>query len=203
MSADRARRGLLVGLAAACLVHVAGGAGPALAQDRGASSFQARIDELIEDGFAFPLGKTRTEITASLGRPLAAAVRRIPNQHRPSQTDELHELTYDGLRILLYRVTVDNRELVTDISLTGVGYRVKWGLGVGSTKEEVRRVLGPGFTALPAPESRLGSPAGGRPCGESDGNCTYRYAASEQTSHVYFSFRDGRVERLDWVFWVD
>ena len=173
------------------------------AQDAGAQAFQARIDELIENGLAFRFGKNRAEITASLGPPRAATVRMIKNQHRPSRIDELHDLVYDGLRVLLYRVTAQDREFITDLSLTSATYRLKWGLGVGSTKEAVRRALGPGFTPLAAPESRIEPPARGPRCAESDGVCTYRYDGFEQKSHVFFSFRGGRVSRIDWTFEVD
>lgn len=173
------------------------------AQDAGAQAFQARIDELIEAGLAFRLGKTRAEIGASLGPPRAATVRKLRNLHDPAQTDELHELTYDGLRVLLYRVTAQDREFITDLSLTSAKYRVKWGLGVGSPKEAVRGVLGPGFTALAAPDSRIAPPEARRRCEERDGVCTYRYDGFEQRSHVFFSFRGGRVSRIDWTFEVD
>ena len=198
-----ARRRFLRGLGAACGVFAVARPGLVRAQDAGAQAFQARIDEMIEAGLAFPLGKSRAEITASLGPPRAATVRRLRNQHDPAQIDELHELAYDGLRVLLYRVTGEHREFVTDLSLTSAKYRVKWGLGVGSTKEAVRRVLGGGFTALAAPDSRIEPPARGQRCAEVDGVCTYRYDGVEQRSHVFFSFRGGLVSRIDWTFEVD
>lgn len=198
-----ARRRFLRGLGAAGVAFAAVRPRFLRAQDAGAQAFQARIDEMIEAGLAFPLGKSRAEITASLGPPRAATVRRLRNQHDPARIDELHELTYDGLRVLLYRVTAEDREFVTDLSLTSAKYPVKWGLGVGSTKEAVRRVLGGGFTALAAPDSRIEPPARGQRCAEVDGVCTYRYDGFEQRSHVFFSFRGGRVSRIDWTFEVD
>ena len=198
-----ARRRFLQGLGAATGVFAVARPGLVPAQDAGAQAFQARIDEMIEAGLAFPLGKSRAEITASLGPPRAATVRKLRNQHDPTRIDELHELAYDGLRVLLYRITAEDREFVTDLSLTSAKYRVKWGLGVGSTKEAVRRVLGGGFGALAAPDSRIEPPARGQRCAEVDGVCTYRYDGFEQKSHVFFSFRGGRVSRIDWTFEVD
>ena len=198
-----ARRRFLQGLGAAGAVFAVVRPGLVPAQDAGAQAFQARIDELIENGLAFRLGRSRAEITASLGPPRAATVRKLRNQHDPAQIDELHELAYDGLRVLLYRITAEDREFVTDLSLTSAKYPVKWGLGVGSTKEAVRRVLGGGFTALAAPDSRIVPHEAQRRCEERDGVCTYRYDGFEQKSHVFFSFRGGRVSRIDWTFWVD
>jgi hypothetical protein len=198
-----ARRRFLRGLGAAGVAFAAARPRLLRAQDAGAQAFQARIDEMIEAGLAFPLGRSRAEITASLGPPRAATVRKLRNQHDPAQMDELHELTYDGLRVLLYRVTAEDREFITDLSLTSAKYRVKWGLGVGNTKEAVRRVLGGGFTALAAPDSRIAPHEARRRCDERDGVCTYRYDGFEQKSHVSFSFRSGRVSRIDWTFEVD
>lgn len=198
-----ARRRFLQELGAACAGLAVACPGPIAAQDPSAQAFQARIDEMIEAGLGFRLGRSRAEITASLGPPRAAAVRTIRNQHDPARIDELHDLTYDGLRVLLYRVTAEDREFITDLSLTSAKYRVKWGLGVGSAKEAVRRVLGPGFTPLAAPDSRIAPPDIGHPCDELDGVCTHRYDGFEQRSHVYFSFRGGRVSRIDWTFSVD
>ena len=109
----------------------------------------------------------------------------MQNRHEPGRTDEVHELEYDGLRIVLYRVSATGRELIMEVSLTSERYRLKWGLGVGSTRDAVRRVLGPGVRAER---------------GEID---TDRYEDSERASRVDFSFRDARVRRIDWVFWLD
>lgn len=165
-------------LVTACLLAVAPAVGAA-------EPFQARVDELIADGFAVPLGRTRAELAASLGPPRSATVRRVQNRHEPGRTDEVHELEYDGLRIVLYRVSATGRELIMEVSLTSERYRLKWGLGVGSTRDAVRRVLGPGVRAER---------------GEID---TDRYEDSERASRVDFSFRDARVRRIDWVFWLD
>ena len=166
------------GLVAACLLALAPAVGAA-------ETFQARVDELIADGFAVPLGRTRAELAASLGPPRSAAVRRVQNRHEPGRTDEVHELEYDGLRIVLYRASATGRELLMEMSLTSGRYRLKWGLGVGSTRDAVRRVLGPGVRAEG---------------GETD---TDRYEDSERGSRVDVSFRDARVRRIDWVFWLD
>jgi hypothetical protein len=42
-------------------------------------------------------------------------------------------------------------------------------------------------------------PHAGEECGGDV--CTYEY--TDELSHVYFTFRDGRVSRVDWVFGVD
>ena len=165
-------------LVAACLLVLAPAAGAA-------EPFQARVDEFIANAFAPPLGRTRAELAASLGPPRSATVRRVQNRHEPGRTDEVHELEYDGLRIVLYRASATGRELLMEMSLTSERYRLKWGLGVGRTRDAVRRALGPAVRA------------------ERDGIDTDRYEDSERLSRVDFSFQGARVRRIDWVFWLD
>lgn len=149
------------------------------------------------------LGTTRTEIRARLGPPIATRVEAIKNQHDPERTDALHVLQYDGL-VLAFWVGNEEpeREFLTDISVTSARYELGWSIRVGDRKERVVRRLGSSFTPVRGPDLRPWMP-GAEPACEDDA-CAYRYTDhAGHESHVYFSFRAGRMSRVDWVFGVD
>ena len=62
---------------------------------------------------------------------------------RGGQTDEIHVLDYEGLSFKIYRVKeVPPRDLVFELTITDNRFLFKWGLRMGSPRDEVVRALG-------------------------------------------------------------
>jgi len=87
------------------------------------------------------------DIKPVLGEPSSVTIEKIPNQHVDSQIDELHELFYDDLSILVYvfekTYFKDNRNLVVSFTLTGERYSLPNNIGIGSSLTEIRKYLKP------------------------------------------------------------
>jgi hypothetical protein len=147
------------------------------------NTFQSKIDQFIWDGLDFKLGKTKTEIIRNLGTPKSFKVRKIENQYDPEQIDEIYELYFDGLYVGIYKVTKDGKEIFLAITVTSDKYKVKLGLNVGSSKENVVKILG-------EPQDK-------------DGENVYIYEDSIGFSYVYFHFEEGILQKVNWVFYCN
>lgn len=149
-----------------------------------ANDFQKRVNQFIYDGLDFKLGKTRAEIISNLGNPENMEMKKVKNIHYPDEIiDEIYELFYDGLYIRIYKATAGDREFIEYLSITSDRFKIKWGLNIGSSKEEVKNILG-------------------NPIKEDSDVFTYEYTDG-YPDHVYFYFRDNAVYRIDWEFWID
>jgi hypothetical protein len=144
--------------------------------------FQKRINEFVYDSFGFEFDKTRSDIIKTMGRPARIAEKKVTNIHDPAQVDSEYVLFYAGLSIKIYEVSQTGKEIVTDISITTDQYKLKWGLRVGCSQDEVKRVLG-------EPHEKK--------------DLVYVYEADEAPSIVVFFFRDGNVTSIDWEFYYD
>jgi hypothetical protein len=141
------------------------------------------INRFIFDGFDFALGKRRAEIVEHLGSPQKSTARRVRNIHDPGKTDQIFTLSYPGLRVVIYRVSEDGREMITDVVVTGTQYRLKEGLSVGSPLTLVQK--------------RLGSPTTRKP-----GYMAYE-SEDSAPSQVRFYHKEGRITKVAWSFYVD
>lgn len=142
------------------------------------------INRFIFDGFDFGLGKRRAEIVEQLGNPQKSTARRVRNLHDPGKTDQIFTLSYPGLRVVIYRVSEDGREMVTDVVVTGTQYRLKEGLSVGSPLTLVQK--------------RLGSPTTRKP-----GYVEYE-SEDSAPSQVRFYHKEGRITKVAGVsMWTD
>lgn len=122
-----------------------------------------------------------------MGSPKSVNITKIPNIHFPDQIDEIHELFYDGLSLEIYVVkhpdySGPDPSLLRGISITSNKYKVKYGLNIGSSKAAVKKVLGNPLTE--------------------DHKFTYENTDG-YANHVYFYFRNARVYRIDWHFFID
>lgn len=153
----------------------------------------------IYDGWR--LGTTTDEIRNHLGAPMHLRVREVPNRHAPEQIDEIRQLEYDGLILTIYKVNDEaRRELPISIAVTNPRFAIGWGLNVGTTKEEVRRVLG---KASETPNCESSRRNGNQIAHPLTGDCGWQYSDGEAGSEVIFWFEDDRVYRIDWSFYVD
>jgi hypothetical protein len=150
---------------------------------------RSKIDQFIKHGWDFNLGRNRAKIVQHLGNPVDMKVEKA-NKTAASSTppsaiiaDEITELDYDGLRIVLYRAAVENMEMLHQLSVTDARYKVKWGLNIGAAKTDVRAVLG-------------------KPDEEQANQYVYktRYGAE---SYVQFFFAEDRISRIDWLFYIE
>lgn len=182
----------------ACLLLVAC---VSCATQAGRSGDYSGGERFISEGWI--LGQTRAEVIARLGAPLTSSVDRFQNQHAPEQIDESYVFRYEGLTLAFYVVKEEpEREFLTDISVTSRRYELGWGLRVGAPMEDVTHLLGDKFVPLRRPDLRPWMPTANGECGSEV--CTYGYTDDDLgENHVYFSFSEGRVSRVDWVFWVD
>lgn len=131
------------------------------------------------DEMDFDIGENQKDIIKKLGKPNSVKVQEVKNSHDPTQTDEIHELFYNGLYIRTYKVTNSNEEFLSDISVTSTEYRMQCGLGVGSSKLEVESILG-------------------EPTQKSKDSYTYDALG---TINIYF---DGdRVSKIEKLFYID
>lgn len=123
-----------------------------------------------------------------LQEPTRAETEPVENRHVPGQIDTLRTLVYDGLRIQLYEVADGSgRRLVQEVTVTGEGYATAEGLGVGSTRAEVREALG---EPLYAEADALG------------------YEVQESPDDptpalLHVEFQEERVAALRWSLYVD
>lgn len=153
----------------------------------------------VYDGWR--LGATTDQIRKNLGTPTHLRVREVPNRHVPEQTDEIRQLEYDGLILTIYKVGDEaQRELPISIAVTNPRYEIGWGLNVGTTKEEVRRVLGKASETTNCDSSRRNGDQAAHPL---PGDCGWLYSDGDAGSEVIFWFEHERVYRIDWSFYVD
>lgn len=81
-------------------------------------------------------------------------------------------------------------------------YEPGWGLKVGFPRDQVVSQLDDRFVSVRRPVLRPWMPVVERRCDSA--MCTYEYTEEEgYRSHACFSFKDGCVNRVDWVYWVD
>ena len=85
------------------------------------------------------MGGTRSEIIRALGTPIRITKKEVINVHDPEQVDVKNVLFYDGLSIKIYRVSETGREIITGISITADEYKLKWGLSIGCTQDDLKK----------------------------------------------------------------
>jgi hypothetical protein len=148
-------------------------------------SFQKKVDDFIQEGPEF-LGRIivspKNDVIGKLGEPLNMTRKEVKNRH-DDVMDTVYELVYEGLYLEIYEVTLDNRSFVYHIVVTGKKYKPKWGLGVGTTKSQVKAALGnPDETNMDE----------------------WSYVASDVFPHsVIFYFEKDRVQKIEWLYILD
>jgi hypothetical protein len=95
--------------------------------------------------------------------------------------DEIHTLNYEGLSLRIYRVMeVPPRDLVFELTITDKRFLFKWGLKIGSPRNEVVQVLG-------------------KP--DKEGN-PLTYSTEVGLTSFFFS-KENRLEKVQWQWDVD
>jgi hypothetical protein len=161
-----------VSRALAVLLLLGGAAGPAAAVE---PTRIERVDAFIDAPYAV-LGRTRAAIEARLGPPLRVGVHPLPRP-APAGPGEVHELVYPGLAIELRESGRIRR-----VQVTGPGFAWPAGLAVGASRDAVLAFLG-------------------EPQEVSETAVLYLYSDAYPDT-VTFHFRDHRVHRIEWRYWV-
>ena len=90
-------------------------------------------------------GKTTDEMIMNFGEPLEVRETPIKNTHAPEQIDTFLEVKFKGLDVRAYKINRDvdpDRELIFSVELTSVWNDPDTGLGIGTDRADVRRILG-------------------------------------------------------------
>ena len=102
-----------------------------------------KVAEWIDSGLNLIPGSSIDEIKQRLGKPASERVELHRNNHVVGQTDEIHTLNYEDLSLRIYRVMeVPPRDLVFELTITDKRFLFKWGLKIGSPRNEILHVLG-------------------------------------------------------------
>ncbi len=137
---------------------------------------EEKVAEWIDSGLSFIPGNSIDEIKQKFGKPASERVELHKNNHVEGQTDRIHTLDYEGLSLRIYHVMeVPPRDLVFELTITDKRFLFKWGLKIGSLRNEVIDVLG-------------------KP--DKDGN---PLSYSTETGVVFFFFsKENRIEKVRW-----
>jgi hypothetical protein len=133
-----------------------------------------RVDQVIDAPRAM-FGRTRAQIERTLGIPLTAEARRVPNPDDPRADDTLHELAYPGVVVRVLEAAGLLR-----VRLTDPRYALPHGLGVGVARSRIEAVLGEAQAV-------------------SDRRLLYLYSDGFPQT-VEFYFRDDQVDRIEWNY---
>jgi hypothetical protein len=134
----------------------------------------ARVDEVIDAPHGF-LGRTRAQVEARLGPPDAVEPRTVGHWRDEARREPVEALRYPGLVVL-----VDPRGRLRGLTLTGGGWRLPGGVGLGAARDEVEQALG-------------------EPQQSSDRLLLYLYSDAFPRT-VTFHLRDDRVHRIEWSY---
>ena len=131
------------------------------------------------------MSDSHVEVISILGQPDSMTSRSVINRHIPSQTDSIIDLFYPGLHLTYYVVGVGNKEFLQTAMVSANRYLKYPQFGIGSPEAAVIRSLGDPTDREP-----------GR----------YRYDCVRcigAESPVYFYFNRGKVQRIEYSFYVD
>jgi hypothetical protein len=146
-------------------------------------NYQERINEFVNDGLDFKLGESIGEIIKNLGNPKNIKVEKIKNVYYPDVIDEINKLFYNGLYVEIYKATEGNKEILTALSVMSYKFKVKWGLNVGASKDEIKKVLG--------------NPS-------KDVDNVWSYVDSDgYEDEVRFYFKNDKVNKIEWSYYID
>ena len=146
-------------------------------------SIDSLRDDFVEHGLL--VSDSRLQVAVRLGQPDSTAAHSVINRHIPSQTDSIIDLFYPGLHLTYYVVGEGKKEFLQTAMVSDNRYLKYPQLGIGT----------PGVTILQS----LGEP-GNRESGK------YRYDCARcigEDSPAYFYFDRGRVQRIEYSFYLD
>jgi hypothetical protein len=146
-------------------------------------SINSLRDDVVQHGLL--IRDSRREVAVRLGQPDSITGRAVINRHIPSQTDSVIDVFYPGLRLTYYVVGESKKEFLQTAIVSDNRYLKYPEVGIGAPDAVVLRSLG-------------------KPSERESGK--YRYDCARcigAESPVYFYVADGRIERIEYSFYVD
>jgi hypothetical protein len=134
-----------------------------------------RVDALVDAPYAL-FGRTRAELEARLGPPAGVRRRSVSLAGDRPTTAVLEELAYPGL------VVEVSESRIRRVQMTAPGHALPFGVAPGTPRGDIEEILGE------AQET-------------TDALALYLYSDAYPDT-VIFHFRDGRVYRIEWTYWV-
>ena len=122
-------------------------------------------------------------LQAKHGDPIRVTKKGFENRHSVDQVDYLITRHYTGAVARFFRSGNDGREFLVKYSVSTPQNFVAWGLGVGTPIQHIERALG-------IPDTN------------EDSILTY-WDSENETSSVSFTYKNGRVTHIDWIFYLD
>lgn len=109
-----------------------------------AGQARASVADNFSSGSIDRLGRSESAVRQKYGEPLSTEVSNIRNQHWPDVVDKTIEYKYEKLSFLFYCPSqTPGATILMNITVTDPSMKFS-GLQIGSTKEEVEKVLGCG-----------------------------------------------------------
>jgi hypothetical protein len=146
-------------------------------------SIDSLRDDFVEHGLL--AAASRLKVAAQFGQPDSMRSRSVINRHIPSQTDSIIDLFYSGVHLTYYVVGEGKKEFLQTAVVFDNRYLKYPQVGVGTPEVAVRRMLGEPSEREPG---------------------KYRYDCARcigEESPAYFYFDRGRVQRIEYSFYVD
>ena len=140
-------------------------------------------DDFVEHGLL--VSDSHLKVAARFGRPDSIAARSVINRHVPSQTDSIIDLFYVGLHLTYYVVGAGKKEFLQTAMVSDNRYLKYPELGIGTPEVAVLRSLGEPSERKPG---------------------KYRYDCARcigVESPVYFYLDRGKVQRIEYSFYLD
>lgn len=145
-----------------------------------------RMDEVMQEGRG--LGESASAIEDRFGAPSDVVRTDTTNPHTGAR-DEIIRLEYPGLTFELYRVTEDPRDLL-----------MKSVVADPETSQGLQFPIG---TPMGAVRANLGEPVRERSPEDDVVVLTYETMGIGPEEYVTFHFREGRLEKMEWDYYVD
>lgn len=131
-------------------------------------------------------GTTERAIRRILGAPDDVSAEPFQNQHDSTKTDTIIRLKYRDVTVALYRVTESRADILLHVLLSRAGRRLPFGIDIGTRRDDVVAILAPTREGL-------------------DGELeTLEYQGPmDSPGVVRFMLRRDRVQRIEWVYFID
>lgn len=148
-----------------------------------AQSINSLRDDVVEHGLL--ASDSRLEVAGRFGQPDSMTSRSVMNRHIPSQADSIVDLFYPGLHLTYYVVGEGKKEFLQTAVVSDNRYLKYPQVGIGTAEEAVLRLLGEPSEREPG---------------------KYRYDCARcigADSPVYLYFDRGKVQRIEYSFYLD
>ena len=108
--------------------------------------YQHNVDYFL--GTNISSGTTIEELLSRLGTPEIHQIKPFINIYNPKQTDEIHELIYDGIYIRAYRIPLENKDIILSIQLLSNKIKLPYNIAINSPIDKIYGVFGMPKTSI-------------------------------------------------------